>query len=254
MTSRWLVAQSVFFARPPFRQQRAFFSRPAVASRHTYTRTHTHTNTRERQRTRTDERARPVSLVLGSRRRGRPACHTPPLASRAARLRTGHACAVRAKEERARESGRRERRQKAKHCEAARRPFPASHHPLPVSSPFPISYEKFVLPEGVKKVTHARDTRVEHAATFTIQREDHTIGNLVRTALHRDGEVTFAGYRVPHPLEHVVVVKVATRGRRTPKAVLGRCLADLADAVEDCRNAFEASVAGAGGVGGGGGY
>lgn len=117
----------------------------------------------------------------------------------------------------------------------------------------PRSYDKFVLPDGVKKVTHARDTRVEHAATFTLQREDHTVGNLVRTALHRDGEVTFAGYRVPHPLEHVVVVKVATRGRRTPKAVLSRCLADLADAVEDARGAFEAAVSGAGGGGGGGG-
>lgn len=111
-----------------------------------------------------------------------------------------------------------------------------------------------MLPDGVKKVTHARDTRVEHAATFTLQREDHTVGNLVRAALHRDGEVTFAGYRVPHPLEHVVVVKVATRGRRTPKAVLSRCLADLADAVEDARAAFEAAVSGAGGGGGGGGY
>ncbi len=77
----------------------------------------------------------------------------------------------------------------------------------------PDRYERFVVPEGVKKCGHEpplqtnvclrvctrpgatartdqcvvpyriaveKDTKVAHAAKFTLQREDHTIGNLLR--------------------------------------------------------------------------
>lgn len=123
----------------------------------------------------------------------------------------------------------------------------------PPPPPLPNSYEKFVVPEGVKRVAHARDTRVEHAATLTIQREDHTVGNLLRCALLRDREVTFAGYKIPHPLEYRMLVKVQTRGRRSPKQVSARALEALADEAAEARRAFEAEVARARGVGVGGG-
>ena len=113
------------------------------------------------------------------------------------------------------------------------------------------SYEKFVVPEGVKRVAHARDTRVEHAATLTIQREDHTVGNLLRYALLGDREVTFAGYKIPHPLEYRMLVKVQTRGQRSPKQVSARALEALADEAAEVRRAFEAEVARARGGGGG---
>jgi len=123
------------------------------------------------------------------------------------------------------------------------------------------SYEKFVVPEGVKRIAHARDTRVEHAATLTIQREDHTVGNLLRCALLKDREVTFAGYKIPHPLEYRMLVKVQTRGRRSPKQVSARALEALADEAAEGRRAFEAEAArmrgdsgGGVGVGGGGGF
>ncbi|KAJ4841581.1 hypothetical protein Tsubulata_014504 [Turnera subulata] len=44
----------------------------------------------------------------------------------------------------------------------------------------PDRYERFVVPEGVKKVTFERDTKIINAGSFTIEREDHTIGNIVR--------------------------------------------------------------------------
>lgn len=34
---------------------------------------------------------------------------------------------------------------------------------------------------------------------FKIQKEDHTLGNLVTQSLLRDHRVIFAGYRIPHP-------------------------------------------------------
>ena len=46
---------------------------------------------------------------------------------------------------------------------------------------------------------------------FVIEREDHTLGNMVRCQLLEDDNVLFGGYRVPHPLEPAIQVKVQTR-------------------------------------------
>lgn len=75
----------------------------------------------------------------------------------------------------------------------------------------PDRYTQFVLPEGESKVAYKADTKLEHAGTFTFRSEDHTIGNLLRMQLHRDPTVVFAGYRIPHPLEAKMVVKVQVR-------------------------------------------
>ena len=59
-----------------------------------------------------------------------------------------------------------------------------------------------------------------------------------RRQLHRDKEVLFAGYKLPHPLEYRMLVKVQTRGRRTPRDVLDAALSDLVDEVEDMKAKF----------------
>nr|VDD57123.1 unnamed protein product [Brassica oleracea] len=71
----------------------------------------------------------------------------------------------------------------------------------------PDRYERFVVPEGTKKVSYERDTKIINAASFTIEREDHTIGNIVRMQLHRDENVLFAGYQLPHPLKYKIIVR-----------------------------------------------
>lgn len=91
----------------------------------------------------------------------------------------------------------------------------------------PDRYERFVLPDGVKKVTREIDTKVRHAATFVIEREDHTVGNIVRMQLHRDPEVIFAGYKVPHPLEYQMLIKVQTKGAVEPPGALQQALTEL---------------------------
>ena len=86
----------------------------------------------------------------------------------------------------------------------------------------PSRAEKFVLPDGVRKLTFTRDTKVANAGTFIVQKEDHTLGNTVRMQLHRDPNVVFAGYQVPHPSDNRVIVKVRaatappTRRRGSP--------------------------------------
>uniref|UniRef100_A0A804PKP2 DNA-directed RNA polymerase RBP11-like dimerisation domain-containing protein n=1 Tax=Zea mays TaxID=4577 RepID=A0A804PKP2_MAIZE len=44
----------------------------------------------------------------------------------------------------------------------------------------PDRYERFVVPEGTKKVSYERDTKIVNAASFTVEREDHTVGNILR--------------------------------------------------------------------------
>lgn len=60
-------------------------------------------------------------------------------------------------------------------------------------------------------MTITPDTKVPNAATLVIEREDHTLGNLLRMQLLEDKEVTFSGYRVQHPLEPAIQVKVQTK-------------------------------------------
>ncbi|DBA76658.1 hypothetical protein WJX79_009323 [Trebouxia sp. C0005] len=106
----------------------------------------------------------------------------------------------------------------------------------------PDRYEKFVVPEGLEKISHEKDTKVPHAATFTIQREDHTIGNIVRMQLHRDNRVNFAGYKVPHPLEYRMLIKVQTNGDCEPKGAMQDALKDLQNEFSEIHDSFMAEV------------
>ena len=61
---------------------------------------------------------------------------------------------------------------------------------------------------------------------FIFQRQDHTLGNLLQTWLDQNlvenGEVTFAGYNIPHPLrdEMVITIGVADGQEATARRVL----------------------------------
>lgn len=99
------------------------------------------------------------------------------------------------------------------------------------------------IPRGPldRRLEFRKDTKQPNAGTFVLQREDHTVGNLVRCMLHRDEHVVFAGYRqdlppsrpyaympsapssslcaalgrIPHPLKHEMHVRVQTDGTQT---------------------------------------
>jgi len=65
---------------------------------------------------------------------------------------------------------------------------------------------------------------VANAALFTFNREDHTLANLLRDKLFRLEHVTFAAYKVPHPLFATFELRVHTDGEISPKdAVLKAC-------------------------------
>jgi DNA-directed RNA polymerase II subunit RPB11 len=44
----------------------------------------------------------------------------------------------------------------------------------------PPTFESFLLLDGEKKIIMEKDTKVPNAASFIINKEDHTLGNLLR--------------------------------------------------------------------------
>lgn len=61
---------------------------------------------------------------------------------------------------------------------------------------------------SANKVTAQRDEGVSNCYMFTIQREDHTLGNLLTQELLEERRVLFAGYRIHHPLNDFIYVRV----------------------------------------------
>ena len=96
----------------------------------------------------------------------------------------------------------------------------------------PERHRSYQLDEGQARMTYEPDQRVASAGTFTVNKEDHTVGNLLRMQLLRDGDTRFAGYQLPHPLEHVCHVKVETAPGRAPVEVMGGAVTDLRQEVE----------------------
>ncbi|RAL15674.1 actin cytoskeleton-regulatory complex protein PAN1 [Aspergillus homomorphus CBS 101889] len=88
----------------------------------------------------------------------------------------------------------------------------------------PDRYESFVLASGENKVEMEIDTRIPSSAIFTFNKEDHTLGNLIRSRLLQSSHVLFAAYKVPHPLVPQFLLRVQTDGEITPKeAVVTAC-------------------------------
>ena len=79
-----------------------------------------------------------------------------------------------------------------------------------------------------QKIVYTQDTKVANAANFRFNKEDHTVGNLLRMQLLRDPQVRFAGYIHRHPLVHFIDLKIQTNSSTTdPKAVLSNAIEDL---------------------------
>jgi DNA-directed RNA polymerase II subunit RPB11 len=124
----------------------------------------------------------------------------------------------------------------------------------------PDRYERFVLPENAKKLEYVPDTKLENAGTYTVEREDHTLGNMVRMQLHRDPEVLFSGYRIPHPLEPRMLIKVQTTGdNKKPEQAFVTALTALQGELAELRTKMAEGLAraeleaGPDGMGAGGG-
>mmetsp|Transcript_62469 Transcript_62469/g.73072 ORF Transcript_62469/g.73072 Transcript_62469/m.73072 type:complete len:130 (+) Transcript_62469:64-453(+) len=90
----------------------------------------------------------------------------------------------------------------------------------------------FLLDEdaGEVRIEYAADTKVSNAGTFTLNKEDHTLANLLRMQLLRDEQVRFTGYKHPHPLVHKIELKIQTNSSTVaPVDVLSSAIEDLSN-------------------------
>ncbi|CAF1151083.1 unnamed protein product [Adineta steineri] len=92
----------------------------------------------------------------------------------------------------------------------------------------PATFESFLLLDGEKKIIVEKDTKVPNAVVFTIAKEDHTLANMLRAQLLKDPQVIFAGYKIPHPLENKVILRVQTSGHEySPINAMENAIKDL---------------------------
>jgi DNA-directed RNA polymerase II subunit RPB11 len=101
---------------------------------------------------------------------------------------------------------------------------------------------------------------------FHFNKEDHTLGNMVRARLLKTEHVQYAGYRVPHPLVPTFDLRVQTDGHITPKEAVVKACRDIVQDLAELSRQFtkewelakihrssKAAAAAAQGGGGGGG-
>ncbi|KAJ2740302.1 DNA-directed RNA polymerase II core subunit [Coemansia sp. BCRC 34301] len=106
----------------------------------------------------------------------------------------------------------------------------------------PERFEMFTLPEGVRKISIVKDPKMANCLQFNIQREDHTIANILRYQLLKNPLVLFAAYRTPHPLEYFVELKVQTTAKTTPIDVVREAIQSLMIEYGNIRSAFDSEI------------
>ncbi|KAF8766843.1 DNA-directed RNA polymerase II subunit RPB11-a [Argiope bruennichi] len=106
----------------------------------------------------------------------------------------------------------------------------------------PPAFESFLLFEGEKKITIEKDTKVPNAAIFTVNKEDHTLGNLIKTQLLKDPNVLFAGYKNPHPLEYKILIRVQTVMEYSPQEAFTNAITDLISELSLLEERFREAV------------
>ncbi|XP_036366084.1 DNA-directed RNA polymerase II subunit RPB11-a-like [Octopus sinensis] len=106
----------------------------------------------------------------------------------------------------------------------------------------PPTFESFLLYDGEKKIIIEKDTKVPNAAIFTVNKEDHTLGNLITTQLLKDPHNLFAGYKIPHPLEHKFVLRIQTTPDYTPQEAFTNAITDLLSEFSLLQERFKEAV------------
>ncbi|KAI9697610.1 MAG: DNA-directed RNA polymerase II core subunit [Candelina mexicana] len=105
------------------------------------------------------------------------------------------------------------------HLKETPKPYVADH--------MPDRFELFLLGEGERKVTVTPDTRIPSSAIFVFQKEDHTLGNMLRSRLLSSPHVLFSAYKVPHPLIASFELRVQTDGEITPTQAVVQASKDI---------------------------
>ena len=68
------------------------------------------------------------------------------------------------------------------------------------------------------------------------------MGNMIRMQLLKDPNVLFAGYKNPHPLDHVIVLRIQTTSEYTPQEALMNAITDLISELSLFEERFKEAV------------
>lgn len=95
----------------------------------------------------------------------------------------------------------------------------------------------------IERIHIKRDEKVPDAVVFDIWLEDHTLGNTLRMELLRNELVLFAGYKVPHPLENKIELRVQTLPKTTPEAAVRLAVKNIKSEFKSMLEQFDVGVA-----------
>mmetsp|Transcript_10315 Transcript_10315/g.26692 ORF Transcript_10315/g.26692 Transcript_10315/m.26692 type:complete len:199 (-) Transcript_10315:221-817(-) len=95
----------------------------------------------------------------------------------------------------------------------------------------------------IERIQIHPDGKVPDAVVFHIWLEDHTLGNSIRMELLRNENVLFAGYKVPHPLNNMIELRVQTLPRCTPEEAVRLAVRNLKAECSSMLDQFDEGVA-----------
>ncbi|EMF11644.1 DNA-directed RNA polymerase I and III 14 KDA polypeptide [Sphaerulina musiva SO2202] len=93
---------------------------------------------------------------------------------------------------------------------------------------------------GKQRLTLLRGS-TDTAASFAFEKEDHTLGNVLRYLISKNPDVEFVGYSIPHPSEAFMNLRIQTWDNVSVFEVLRKGLQDLEDMCDVIEEKFVAS-------------
>lgn len=90
-----------------------------------------------------------------------------------------------------------------------------------------------------RRIKITPDTKVPNAAIVKIEREDHTLANLLRAQLLKDDKVIFAAYKIPHPLFANFELRIQTEDDYLPKEALRNACSLLISELDVIKTRFK---------------
>ncbi|EJW03550.1 hypothetical protein EDEG_02134 [Edhazardia aedis USNM 41457] len=90
-----------------------------------------------------------------------------------------------------------------------------------------------------RKLNVIRDQTASNTVELEIHGETHTLGNILADRLLQDTRCVFAAYKVPHPLEEKVMVRVTSAKNCDVMELINDALMSLSSEIEDAKVQFE---------------
>lgn len=100
-----------------------------------------------------------------------------------------------------------------------------------------VLYLREVTDENLK-----REAVESQSMTFSLENEDHTLGNSLKCILAQKEEVAFVGYSIPHPTLSEMNIRLQVVGERSALDLLAEGLDDLAALVNHVQETFETQL------------